>query len=59
MELPRRMKLKDAAPLWGMTHESLVRRCNKGQVPEAVKLGKIWYVTPGGMDRLFLPKRNK
>ena len=55
-----RIRSKDAAPLWGMTSTDLQLKCLRGEVPDAVKNGLYWYVTPAGMDRMFeLMKRKR
>lgn len=48
-----RIKAIDAAPLWGLDPVTISLRCRRKEIPEAKQLGSIWYVTPGGMDRLF------
>lgn len=48
-----RIKAIDAAPLWGMSPATMRIRCKNKTVPGAVQLGRIWYVTPAGMDKLF------
>ena len=47
-----RLKADHAAPVWDMKPTTLKRRCLRGEVPSAVKVGRIWYVTPEGMDRM-------
>jgi len=54
-----RIKATDAAPLWGLEPAGMCRRCIRGEIPGAAKLGKIWYVTPTGMDKLFEQKKRK
>lgn len=48
-----RIKAVDAAPLWGLLPSQISRYCCKKEIPGAVKLGQVWYVTPQGMDRFF------
>lgn len=54
-----RIKACIAAPVWGMNKIEISRYCNRGEIPGAVKLGRIWYVTPMGMDKLFETKKNR
>ncbi len=54
-----RIRAVHAAPLWGMNSEDLRLRCLRKQVPEAVRDGRYWYVTPAGMDRMFEQMRGK
>ena len=52
-----RLKAIDAAPMWGLDPANIARRCIRGEIPGAVKLGQVWFVTPDGMDKLFDGKR--
>ena len=52
-----RIRAIDAAIIWGLEPATISRRCNRGEGPGAVKLNRIWYVTPAGMERMFDPKR--
>lgn len=54
-----RLKVKYAAPLWGMNTVVLRRHCLRKRVPGAVKLGHEWFVTPEGMDALFQEQPRK
>jgi len=56
-----RIKATIAAPLWGLNPVTMSLRCLRGEVPHAVQIGRIWYVTPAGMDLIFAvkPKRRK
>jgi len=54
-----RIKAIDAAPLWGIEPRHISRYCCRGEIPGAVKLGQIWYVTATGMDRLFEGKHKR
>jgi hypothetical protein len=54
-----RVKAVYMAPLYGMTPGMLRRRCVKGEVKGAVKIGQEWYVAPEGMDALFSPKKSR
>lgn len=54
-----RIKALDAAPLWGLEAKHLSHICCRGEVPEAKKFGRVWFVTPGGMDRMFEQKRKR
>ena len=50
-----RLRARDAAGIWGINADTFIRKCNQKPcpVPSAVKLGKCWYVTPQGMDKIF------
>lgn len=54
-----RIKAHEAAPVWGMNRVEISRYCNRGEIPGASKLGRVWYVTPSGMDKLFEAKKKK
>ena len=54
-----RIKATDAAHLWGLEPRHISRYCCRGDIPGAVKLGRIWYVTPAGMDQLFGDKHKR
>lgn len=48
-----RIKAVHAAPLWGMVPKQLSLMCLRGEVADAVKIGRDYYVTPAGMDSIF------
>lgn len=48
-----RIKAVHAAPLWGMVPKQLSLMCLRGEVSDAVKIGRDYYVTPTGMDAIF------
>jgi hypothetical protein len=54
-----RIKATEAAPVWGLNPKEISRQCNRGEIPGAVKLKQIWYVTPQGMDKLFEPVKKR
>ena len=54
-----RFRAVDAARLWGLDPKNISRRCIKGEITGAVRLGQVWYVTPQGMDKLFEGKRSR
>jgi hypothetical protein len=54
-----RIKAHEAAPIWGLTKSTISLRCRRKEIPEAVMIGKTWYVTPSGMDRFFEKQGNK
>jgi hypothetical protein len=48
-----RAKAIDVAHLYGIEPRNISRYCCRGEIPGAVKLGQIWFVTPAGMDKMF------
>lgn len=54
-----RIKAIDAAPLWSLNPVTMSLRCLRGEVPGAVQLGRIWYVTPAGMDAIFTKRSRR
>lgn len=54
-----RIRIADAAPLWGLSRASLSLKCLRGEIPGAVKLGGNWFITPEGMDQYFASGEKK
>lgn len=55
-----RIKAREAAPCWGIEAKDIQYYCVRGMIPGAVRMGKHWYVTPAGMDALFMkPKKRR
>lgn len=52
-----RAKASSVAHLFDMQPRYLSLCCLRGEVPGAKPLGRIWYVTPLGMDLLFEGKK--
>jgi hypothetical protein len=54
-----RAKAINVAHLYGLEPRHISRYCCRGDIPGAVKLGQIWYVTPAGMDKMFEGKHKR